>query len=396
MGASTTDLPFDRADYDRRLSEVRERMAKAGIDILLATDPSNMNYLTGYDGWSFYVPQLVLVHLDEATPWWIGRRMDAHAATVTTWLPDAHVHSYPDYYVQADGRHPMDYVTDFVRARRWQRATIGVEKDAYYFTAAAMEALTRGLPDARFVDSGHLVNWVRAVKTEAEVAYMREAARIVERAMQTAYDSIAPGVRQCDAVAAITAAQTAGTPDYGGEFTAICPMLPTGPGTATPHLTWSSAPFKTGEATILELAGVRRRYHCPMARTLHLGPPPQKLADTAEIVLEGMTAALEAARPGVRAQDVETAWRGVISRHGLEKESRIGYSIGVGYPPDWGEHTVSLRPGDKTELQANNCFHMILGMWMDDWGLEISEAFRVTDRGAECFADFPRPLYVKD
>ena len=42
---------------------------------------------------------------------------------------------------------------------------------------------------------------------------------------------------------------------------------------------------------------------------------------------------------------VEAAWRGYIARFGLEKASRIGYSVGLGYPPDWGEHTMSLRPG---------------------------------------------------
>ena len=98
----------------------------------------------------------------------------------------------------------------------------------------------------------------------------------------------------------------------------------------------------------------------------------------------------------VTADDVERAWRECVAKYGLTKDSRIGYSTGCNYPPDWGEHTMSLRPGDRTELQANMCFHMILGIWMDDWGLEISETFRVTDKGAECLADVPRPLVVKD
>jgi len=85
----------------------------------------------------------------------------------------------------------------------------------------------------------------------------------------------------------------------------------------------------------------------------------------------------------------------VIARHGMEKRSRIGYSVGLGYPPDWGEHTMSLRPGDVTPLEPNMTFHMILGMWMDDWGFELSETFRVTDAGAECLCSVPRGLTVK-
>ena len=132
-----------------------------------------------------------------------------------------------------------------------------------------------------------------------------------------------------------------------------------------------------------------------MARTVHLGPPPRKLADTAKIVVEGLNNALEAARPGVACEEVEAVWRDTISRHGIVKESRIGYSTGLNYPPDWGESTLSLRPGDRTELQPDMTIHMIPGVWIDDWGVEISECFRVTDTGAERFAEFPQELVVK-
>jgi Xaa-Pro dipeptidase len=69
--------------------------------------------------------------------------------------------------------------------------------------------------------------------------------------------------------------------------------------------------------------------------------------------------------------------------------------MGLNYPPDWGEHTASLRPGDQTVLAPNMTFHMILGMWMDDYGFECSESLRLTETGCETFADFPRKLFVK-
>ena len=104
---------------------------------------------------------------------------------------------------------------------------------------------------------------------------------------------------------------------------------------------------------------------------------------------------LSAIRPGVLAEDVELAWRKVIERHGLKKESRIGYSIGVAYPPDWGEHTISLRPGDKSVLQPGNVLHSILGMWMDGWGIEVSETILVTETGCETLTNFPREIHAK-
>ena len=56
------------------------------LDILIITDPSNMNYTTGYDGWSFYTPQMVLITLSEKQPYWIGRKMDAVGAKFTAFL----------------------------------------------------------------------------------------------------------------------------------------------------------------------------------------------------------------------------------------------------------------------------------------------------------------------
>ena len=386
---------FEAAEYRERQAKTKARMAAEGIDVLLASDPANMCYLSGYDGWSFYVHQLLVVALDADAPIWIGRGMDAGAAKVTTYLAHDDIVGYPDDYVQSTEKHPMDYVAGVLEARGWGGLRIGVEKDAYYFTAACLASLERNLPNATFVDATGLANWVRIVKSPAELEYMRRAARIVERVMATAFDAVSPGVRQCDAAAAIYQAEISGTPEFGGDYTALVPMLPSGVGTSTPHLTWTDAPFVEGEATILELAGCHRRYHCPMARTVFLGTPPRKVADTAAVVVEGLEAALDAVEPGMTAEAVEAVWRATIARHGIVKDSRIGYSTGLNYPPDWGEHTISLRPGDKTVLEPNMTLHMIPGVWFDDWGIEISECFRVTETGAEPLADVPRELFVK-
>jgi len=389
-------VAFEKSEYLVRIRKTKKSMADQGIDVLLATNPANMNYLTGYDGWSFYVHQLVVLALDSDEPVWIGRGMDANAAKVTTFLNHDNILGYPDDYVQTPVKHPMDYVADFLKEQGWDKKGIGIEMDSYYFTAACYESLKRNLPNADFRDATTLVNWVRVIKSAQEIKYMKQAARIIEKTMQVAVDMVRPGVRQCDAAAAVYQAEISGTEEYGGDYTSLCPMLPTGVGTSTPHLTWTDQPFVNGEATILELAGARHHYHCPMARTVHLGKPPKKLADTAAVVVEGLNNALAAAKPGVECQEVEAVWRETIKKHGIIKESRIGYSTGLNYPPDWGEHTLSLRPGDTTTLQPNMTIHMIPGVWMDDWGIEISECFRVTETGSETLANFPRELFVKD
>ena len=112
------------------------------------------------------------------------------------------------------------------------------------------------------------------------------------------------------------------------------------------------------------------------------------MTESVKVVLEGMQAALDTMKPGASGHDVEAACREVISKHGIVKESRIGYSTGLNYPPDWGEHTLSLRPKDRTVLQENMTIHCIPAIAVDDWAIEISECVRVTKRGGEPFCKF--------
>lgn len=386
---------FNSYEFGRRLERTKQRMADEEIDALVVTDPANMNYLTGYDAWSFYVHQAVLVLQDAAQPIWVGREMDAAAARRTTWLDDENVLAYSDDYVQSPvDKHPMDYIARVLNDRAETVGTVGTEMDAYFFTARSYHRLSEQLTAWDVVDATLLVNWVRLIKTQRELKYMREATEIVEGAMETAFDHIEPGMRQCDVAAEIYHALIRGTNLYGGDYPAIVPLMPTGKGTATPHLTWSAEPLREGEPIIFELAGCRYRYHSPLARTACVGDPPDGLERTADVIIEGMDAALAAIEPGVTCEAVEQAWRDVISAHGFEKESRIGYAMGLGYPPDWGEHTASFRPGDETVLEPNMTFHLIPGIWLDDYGVEISESIRVTDDGVEVFSEFPRELFI--
>ena len=389
-------LPFERAEYLERVRKTKDAMAKRGLDLLLVADVANMCYLTGYNAWSFYTPQIVAVSpaLDE--PIIIVRGMDVNGARETTWLKPENMVGFPDYYVQSTERHPMDYAAKILKERGLGKGRIGTENDAFFFAVQSLEALKKGLPEGRFEDASLLVNWVRVVKSPKEIEYIAQAGKIMDRVMEVAVGMIRPGVRQCDAVAAIYSAQMQGTKEFGGDYPAFVPMLPTGRGTSTPHLTWTDEPYRMGEATILELGAARHRYHCPQARTVFLGKPPQKFTDTAKVIVEGLGAAIAAAKPGATGHDVEAAWRGVISKHGITKDSRIGYSVGLNYPPDWGEHTISLRPNDKSVLAENMVLHIIPGIWADDWGIEISECVRVTAKGGVPFCTTERKLFVKD
>ncbi|MBT0963363.1 ectoine hydrolase DoeA [Denitromonas iodatirespirans] len=389
-------LPFERSEYAQRLAKTRAAMAKKGVDLLIVTDPANMNWLTGYDGWSFYVHQCVLVAL-EGEPLWFGRGMDGNGAARTAYIAPENILRYPDHYVMSTERHPMDYLsTEVIAARGWQAKRIGVEMDNYYFSAAAFASLQKHLPQATFVDTNGLVNWQRAVKSPQEIAYMRIAARIVEQMHAKIVEVIEPGMRKNELVAQIYSTAILGAEGHGGDYPSIVPMLPTGADAAAPHLTWDDSPMPADSGTFFEITGCYRRYHCPQSRTVYLGRPPKHFIEAEKAIIEGIEAGLDAARPGNTCEHIANAFFAVLKRYGIDKSSRCGYPIGASYPPDWGERTMSLRPGDTTVLQPGMTFHFMPGLWQDDWGLEITESILITDTGVEPLCNTPRKLFVKE
>ena len=388
------ELAFSRDEYAARIAKTRRAMDERGLDLLVVSDPSNMAWLTGYDGWSFYVHQCVLLAL-EGDPVWFGRGMDANGAKRTVFMAHDDIVGYADHYVMSTERHPMDYLSEVIAARGWDRSRIGVEMDNYYFSAAAYRSLETHLRDATLLDATGLVNWQRLVKSETEITYMRNAARIVEKMHARIMEVVEPGMRKNELVAEIYHAAITGVEGAGGDYPAIVPMLPTGVDASAAHLTWDDKPMRAGEATFFEIAGFYKRYHCPLCRTVFLGRPSARERNAESALLEAIEAGLDAARPGNLCEDIHRAFSESLARHGLTKESRCGYSIGLSYPPDWGERTISLRPGDRTVLEPNMTIHFMPALWFEDWGLEITESIRITETSAETLANWPRELQAK-
>ena len=386
--------PFDAAEYDARQRRTKAAIADRGLDAIVIGAPSNINWLTGYDAWSFYTPQVMVIG-PEVGPVWIGRDMDAGAAKFTTYLTPEQIVPFPEVLVQRNDAHPAQFMAEWMVGAGLDGKRIGYESEAYYFAPATLDHLKGGTPNAIWTDANLLVNWQRLTKSPAELEVMRQAAVIAGRVMQVAYDGIAPGVRQCDLMAEVVAAQIRGTPEFGGDMPAIHPLVLAGEAASTAHPMWTDAPFERDQTVAFELGACRKRYNTGLARTVHLGAPSAKLIETAKAVEEGMEAVLATLKAGAEGHDTHSAWQKVLNRYGLEKKSRIGYSIGAAYAPDWGEHTISIRPGDHTPIPENATLHIILGMWMDDWGMELSETIHVRSNDAVCLTNFPRAVLVK-
>ncbi len=389
-------LPFTTAEYDRRIGLVRAAMGQAGLEALVVTDPSNQAWLTGYDGWSFYVHQAVILPREGRPVWW-GRNQDTNGAVRTVDTARTGVIGYADAYVQSTERHPMQHLAEVLGDLGLSEARIGVEMENYYYSAKAHAVLAESLPQAVLADATALVNWQRGVKSDEEIVFLRKAARISEKIVNLAIEMAEPGLRKNELAAALMQAGIEGVGEDWGDYPAIVPLLPSGSDAAAPHLTWDGRPMQRGEGTFFELSGCYRRYHAPLCRTVYLGTPPAFYRRAEAALVEGLEAGLEAARAGNRACDVANALGAAMDKAGIVRGARCGYPIGLSYPPDWGERTISLRPEDETILQPGMTFHFMPGLWMEDWGMEITESILIRDSGpAECLCEMPRRVFVKD
>ena len=391
--AFTKQLPFTLTEFHTRLEKIRSAMKQEGLDMLLLSDPCNIFYATGYDAWSFYVPQCVLIGVDEGEPVWIGRAMDLPGANLTSIMNSENTVAYGDKYVQSPIYHPMSVMADEIKSRFGEAIHIGVEMNSYYIDIQTYNKMREELPKSEISDASLLVNWVRAVKSPAEIAYMQDAAVLVQSAMSAATQMIEPGVRECDVAGVIYQKLMSGASGFGGNYTSTPPLIPTGDRLNTPHLSWNSDTYQKDAQVNLELVACRNRYHTPLGRSLFLGKAPDTLRMLENAIIDGLDAALELIKPGMTAAEVEAAWQGAAAKYNVKKAARCGYSLGIAYPPTFGEQTISLRPEDDTALEEGMTFHLMPALWHEGCSIVITEPFVVTKTGAETFCRFPRKLF---
>ncbi|MCK1753998.1 M24 family metallopeptidase [Bradyrhizobium sp. 137] len=380
---------FNQQEYRERTARLRQQMAEQGMEALLVFNEANINYLTGYDGYSDYVPQLALVRQDEEDPWLILREMDVACATATSYLPHSRLLNYSEKYIGSSQRAPWQPIGDMIRERT-KTGHIGVELTAKNFGVKAHANLAKSLDLSKSIDADGIISKLKLVKSPAEIAYMEQAGKIVDRAMRIARLSVAAGARECDVAAAIMHALCTGTPEAPGHASRIYPTMPTGRPATAPHLKWTDASYAMHCQTNFELGAFRHRYCCALSRTVFLGEPSARSRHLHQATLDGFLAAFETMRPGVTCGDVDRAFRHTFSSRGVRKDSRIGYSLGN----DWPDGGASLQDEDETVLQPNMTFHLIIGIWEKNDGYVFSETVRVARKEAKSLSSMSRDLLV--
>ncbi|MBY5890797.1 aminopeptidase P family protein [Rhizobium leguminosarum] len=378
---------FPRSEYLRRLAAVKAEMVRREISALMVVVPANITYLTGYTAKSGYVPQGLIVALNNEEPTFITRRMDAPAAIHQMFVDRSGVIGYPESLIANPEKDGWDALIDHLLEAGFGEANIGIEEQS--LSTRTVEKFRARVPAAEIVDFSNTVCWIRGIKSDLEIALMREAAAIADAGMLRAAEVIRPGVSEADAAAETIAQLVRGTGGKHGTDAAGFTLCAS-PRTSTAHISWAEDHFRDGSQINIELAGVRHGYTSALMRTFSIGKPSDLLQRLHEGEVAGLEAALAAVKPGATCGDVATAFNETLGRFGFEKESRCGYAIGI----DWTEPTASFKVGDPTILKPNMTFHLMLGNWIgEDLGYAISETLRVTDSGAETFSTLPREIF---
>lgn len=378
---------FPRSEYLRRLSAVKAEMERCEVDALVVTTPANITYLSGYTSKSGYVPQALVVSASDEEPTFVTRRMDAPAAIHQMFVDRNRVIGYSEALIANPERDGYDAIIDFILDKGLGHKAIGLE--VKFLPAATAEKFRSRAAKANFVDLTNVVTWIRGVKSDLEIAVMRESAAIADAGMLRAKEVIRPGVREADAAAEIIATLVRGANGKPGTDVSSF-FLCASPRTSTCHIRWTEDVFQQGSQINLEFGGVRHGYVSALMRTMSIGRPSDRLRRIHEGEVAGLEAALAAVKLGATCNDVAAAFNATLKKHGFEKESRCGYAMGI----DWTEPTASLKKGDYTILKPNMTFHLMLGNWIDeDFGYVISETFRVTESGVESFTKLPREIF---
>lgn len=380
------DLAFPAEDYRSRLGRIRQTMAERGLDGLLVHTPENICYVTGHHTPGYYYMQMLIVPR-AGDPVLVLRRLEQRGTEAFSWLGPDQVVPYDDT------ENPITVIVRVLGELHADHRRVGVEKSGWFLPIDKYEELVAALPRAEIVNGSGVVEKERMVKSAAEIAYIRQACRISEKGMQAVVDHCRPGMTENELAGYVHKALV----ENGGEWPGLPVFLSSGDRTLIPHATWSDRVIDRGDHMLVELTGVVRRYAGPLFRTFHLGPPPAKLAEHAALVEEMSRALIEAIKPGVTSHEVNAAVGGVTAKAGLPGivRKRAGYSVGLNFPPDWGEGTfLDLKNDDPTLLRAGMVFHVPTSLRVpDEAPVSLSETVLVTESGREVLTNFsPRAL----
>lgn len=346
-------LHFELPEYQARITAAIASMQKSNLDGLLMFHQESMYYLTGYDSFGFCFFQCLYLGVDGKMAL-LTRSADLRQAQHTSIIEDIRI------WTDQAGAQPASQLRDMLESLGCRGKRLGIENNSYgltHFNGKAVDTAMDGF--CTLVESSHLVNLLRLVKSPAELKYVRKAGKLGDEALKAGIKKTKAGADEGDILAAQHAKIFSGGGDYpanefiiGSERDALLGRYKSG-----------RRKLSRRDQLTLEFAGVYRHYHVAFMRTLIIGKPTKHHCAMDEVCRTALEDVESCLRPGKTAGEVFDAHARVMDNHGM-KDHRLnacGYSLGAKFTPSWMDAPMFYR-GNETEIGEGMVFfaHMIL------------------------------------
>lgn len=375
------ECPFPEQEFTERLAHVRDRMAQEDFGALLLTDPSDIFYLTGYSTFEVSVHVALVVTQEDVllqVP-----SIEMGPAMITTRV--ARVIGYRWEGIGEVLEPLVQVLNDGVE-------TVGIDAWHGSLRQGVLEGLKARMAGVRFLNNGGLLKQIRIVKSDAEIRFLRESARITSEGLQAAVAAIRPGVTDNDIAAEGARALLAA----GSEFMSMQPIVVTGRRSSVIHCNHKRTLVQKGDPVFLEFGSAWNRYTAPMMQTVVAGAEPsaemRRVHDGCRRIVDTLLASV---RPGVTfdqaAHDAENSLKPLAGK--VFFSGVFGYTVGAQFPPSWVEGSGFIARGGNMEFRPGMVFHLPICLRIPgQWGIGCSETILVTEGGAEPITDNPWTL----
>jgi Xaa-Pro dipeptidase len=381
-------LHFTSAEFALRHDKLLKALADRKLDGMLMFQQESMYWLTGFDTFGFCFFQCLVLMADGRMAL-LTRAPDLRQARHTSILDDIRV------WTDSSGATPTRQLRDLVAELGGQGKRLGVEYESYGLVASngkALEDAFAGL--ATLVDASDVVTRLRAVKSDAEIAYVRRAAELGDQAYAAAIDTIGPRADEGDILAAMHNAIFRGGGDYpANEF-----IIGSGRDALLCRYKAGRRKLDANDQITLEFAGVYRHYHAAMMATVCIGEATPRHRAYHAAAKEALAACAAELRPGRTANDVFAAHASVLDAHGLaaHRLNACGYSLGAKFTPSWMDWPMCYAGNDWALAPGMVMFaHMILMDSDSETAMCLGRTYLVTAAGPECLSRAALDLMVK-
>lgn len=357
-----------------RMNRLRARMAETGTDLVVIGPSSHMDWLAGLSPHGDERPVLLMVAKDFA-----GMLMPAlNADSVRT-------HTELPFFAWADAEGPLAALDQLLTATGIDRNDVDVVLDETMRADFALLVLD-ALPGARRKFTQDTVGYLRSRKDEGEFDLLKASAVLNDKAMAAGFAALKEGISErqvADVIRGYYKAHGA-TP----EFTIVA----FGGNGAFPHHHTGETTLKRGDAVLIDTGGRIGGYPSDMTRCGSFDGAPEGYADVAAVVERAVLAAVAAAKPGVKAKDVDKAARDVITAAGYGEFflHRTGHGLGIDV-----HETPYITATSETVLEEGMVFSIEPGIYLAGrFGVRLEEIVIVRGNRAEILSDIPRGLFA--